>query len=280
MPGELARASARLTARSAGPGAVARFTWPDALPADRLATSAGLLSLAGHPILGDLTDEQRWRLHLREAVQFFSVNVAGERELMAGLAMRLHRGPLAECGDFLQCFLHEENEHSAVFSRFCLQYAGGLYPDRQLRLPRTYAPGEEDFLFFGRVVVFEEITDHFNRTTAADAALCPLVRDIHRYHAEDEARHLAFGHRAVAWLWERAAPGWSAEVRASALGYLRTYAEATLRSYVDPAVYRDAGLPGDPYVLREEALALPDRAALQAAATRRVTRLLDRLEAM
>jgi hypothetical protein len=273
--------SGRLAARSAAvvPDSAPRFSWPAALGGDRLAMSPRLASLFGHPAAAALGDEARWRLHLFEAVHFFSLNIAGERELMAGLAVRLYRGPLAETAEYLQHFLAEENAHSAVFARFCLAYGGKVYPDKQLRFERTFAAGEEDFLFFARALVFEELADYFNQAMAADDELCPLSRAINAYHAEDEARHIAFGRRAVAALWERFAPAWPEETRAKALSYLRGYVDATLRGYVNPAVYRDAGLPGDAYALREEALASPERAALSAEAARRPRRLLDDLAA-
>lgn len=273
--------AARLSARSVGASSrpAARFDWRPELDPDRLTMSDNLISLAGHPMLKDLNDEQRWRLHLYETVHFFSLNIVGERELMSGLAMRLYRGPLADVSEYMQHFLQEENDHSAVFAQFCLRYGRKIYPTREVRFQRAFAPGEEDFLFFAKALIFEEIADFYNHAIARDEELCSLSRDINRYHAEDEARHMIFGRRAVETLWLRFAPTWSSEVRAGALAYLRRYVDATLRTYVNPAVYRDAGLPVDPYQLRDEALALPARGAIRAPVVARIEHTLGKLEA-
>ncbi|WP_394824902.1 diiron oxygenase [Pendulispora albinea] len=257
-----------------------RFEWPDRAPPDRLAMSPGLSMLAGHPLLAELSDEQRWRLHLQEAVHFFSLNIAGERELLTGLVQRLYKGACATVAEYMHHFVHEENAHSVVFSRFCMSYGGVVYPDPQIRFGRDPHPGEEDILFFARVLAFEQIADSYNRRLAGDDALWPLVRGINRYHAEDEARHIAFGKAALVALWERYALAWPEEVRDRVRAHLRAFIDATLRSYVSAAVLRDAGVPGDPYALRREILALPERAALGREATRRTCDFLSRLGAL
>jgi hypothetical protein len=250
-----------------------RFAWPERPPRDRLAMSEQLLPLAALPIWATLDDEMRWRVALAEATQFFSINIAGERELMMGLADRLHRGPSPEVSDYLQHFLHEENAHTFVFVNFCQRYSGKIYPDPQMRLPREYLPGEREFLFFAQVLVFEEIANHYNQHMAADDTLWSLSREINDYHTTDEGRHIAFGRQVVEDLWSEWSPQWSDEGRAGVAGYLARYMEAVLRSYVNPQVYRDLGLP-DPLQLRQEALAAPTWRALAAAATDRVSEFL------
>ena len=114
------------------------FSWPARAADDWPAMSEDLLSLSGHPVVATLTDEQRWRLALLEAVNFFSLNIAGERELMTGLAQRIHRGRAPSLSGYLQHFLQEENAHTVVFSRFCLDYGGMIYAGRQLEFPRRF----------------------------------------------------------------------------------------------------------------------------------------------
>lgn len=254
-----------------------RFAWPERVDPDRFATSAALSPLFGHPLYAELTDEQRWRLHLCEAAQFFSLNIAGERELMTGLARRLFVGPLAPVSEYLQHFLHEENAHTFVFARFCQRYAR-IYPDRAVAVGRPELPGEDDVLFFGRVVVFEEVATWFNLRIARDPGVWGLARQINAYHADDEARHLAFGRRALVELWARFAPSWSADGRDRVRASLRQYLQATLNRYVDPAVFRDAGLPGSALALRDEVLSSPARVALHGAASRRAHTALVALE--
>lgn len=219
------------------------FDWPSRVATDSLAMSEGLLPIAGLAIYRELGDEQRWRLALLEAANFFSLNIAGERELMSGLAQRLYTGRPAFISNYLQHFLDEENAHTAVFARFCLDYGGGILPDRQVRFPREFARGEEEFLFFARILIFEEVAHFHNQANAADPQVWRLAREINRYHAEDECRHIAYGRLQVEDLWERNAAQWSADERRRIGRYLVDYTACVLRSYVNPDVYRAAGLP-------------------------------------
>ncbi len=266
----LQRASTRLIARSirAYSNPHSLFDWPSSAPLNALAMSEALLPLSGHKIMATLSDEQRWRLALFEAVNFFSLNIAGERELMCGLAARLYTTLPVNVSRYLQHFLHEENAHTVVFARFCLDYGGRIYPDRQLRFPRVLRPGEEEFLFFARVLIFEEIAHFYNKRVAGDDGVWRIARDIHRYHAEDESRHIAFGRLLVGEMWERSMELWTADDQKCIAGYLKRYIAATVSSYVNPTVYES--LRGDeaPSVLRDEVLASSHWTALAAESTR------------
>jgi hypothetical protein len=248
-----------------------RFAWPAQAARDRLAMSTELLPMAGHPLYGELDDEQRWRLALLEAVNFFSLNIGGERELIAGIASRLYGNLPAFVSRYLQHFLHEENAHTVVFARFCMDYGGLIFRERAVRLPRQFLPGEEDFVFFARALLFEEIAHFYNRLLADDESLWFLARDINRYHAEDEARHIAFGRLLVADMWERSGAHWSPGERRRIAGDLARYIQSVLRSYVNPDVYRALGLPSG---VRDEILASEHWAALAGKSTRGATRWL------
>lgn len=227
------------------------FSWPAHAAADWPAMSEELLPLSGHPVLATLTDEQRWRLALLEAVNFFSLNIAGERELMTGLAQRIYRGRAPYLSGYLQHFLQEENAHTVVFSRFCLDYGGMIYAGRQLEFPRTYAVGEEEFLFFARVLVFEEIAQYYNQRIAGDDNVWKLARQINEYHASDEARHIAFGRVLLDEMWDRSSQQWSEDQQKQIGEYLHRYMSTVLRSYVNPDVYHSLGLPPS---LRDEVI--------------------------
>jgi len=99
------------------------------------------------------------------------------------------------------------------------------------------------------------------------------------YHAEDEARHLAFGRTVVEALWRKHSPGWGEQGRAQVAGYLKRYLDSLQRLYVSPFVYRDLGLP-DPMGLREQVLALPERKEIERAAAARAVAFLGRLPGM
>src|SRR5207244_844073 len=143
-----------------------------------------------------------------EAVNFYSLNIHGEKALLEGLAHRLYQPDLSEVSKYLHHFLDEENKHMVYFGEFCLRYAGKIYRDRKVAFPREYERGEEDFLFFGRVMIFEEIVDYFNRRMGNDERLSTVAREINRLHHSDEARHLTFGRRIVKELFEQWRPSW------------------------------------------------------------------------
>ena len=193
---------------SAGANRYAGFAWSAPAP-DRLAMSPAFTPLAGHPVYQELNDERRWQLALLEAVSFFSLNISGERDLMRGLEARVAGVVPEHVSRYLPCFLREEAAHTEVFKRFCHTYGGFIFRDRQVRFPQEFLPGEENFVFFARALIFEEIADFYNRKLAADDTLWLLVRDIHRYHAEDEARHIAFGRLYVSTLWDELGKHWT-----------------------------------------------------------------------
>jgi len=224
--------------------------WPDSLEG-QWCMSPELCSLYGTPHWEQMSEPRRRRLSLAGAVNFFSLNVHGERELVGGLARRLYERNGPGCTPYLHHFLDEENKHMALFGQFCERYAGAVYPDRKLAFPREHAPGEEDFLFYARVLVFEEIVDHYNRRMARDGRLAPVVREINRLHHRDEARHLAFGRRRVQELFAAWAPRWHAQTLAGVRRYLADYLVAAWREYYNPAVYRDAGFADAGAVARE-----------------------------
>lgn len=248
----------RLTAASAAAAPV-EPDWPATLDPHGWAMSPEWLSLHGTSACARLDEDAARRLALFEVAHFFSLNIHGERLLMAGLAARLYRRDSGDHDAYLHHFLAEENAHSALFGRFCARYAGKVYPERKLPLPEPEdrPRAERDLVFYARVLLFEEIVDRCNVAQAADVRLLPIVRAIHTRHHADESRHLAFGRQMVRRLAARQAIG--PAVREELHGFLAL----TLREYVNPAVYADAGLP-DPHGLAEEAFACPERRAFRA----------------
>jgi hypothetical protein len=262
----------RLIARSAGTAAnrYAGFAWA-AHPPDRLAMSPALTPLAGLRVYQEFNDERRWQLAMLEAVSFFSLNINGERDLMMGLEARLTGDVPEHVSRYLPYFLHEEAAHTEVFKRFCLMYGGFIFRDRQVRFPQEFLPGEENFVFFARALIFEEIADFYNRKLAADDNLWLLARDINRYHAEDEARHIAFGRIYVSTLWEELGKHWTVEEKARIAGSLKRYLHSVQRSYVNADVYRKLGMAPE---VREEILRSTHWTAIAEQSARKLTRWL------
>ena len=133
-----------------------------------------------------------------------------------------------------------------------MRYAGKVYPDKKMAWPREYAPCEEEFLFFAKVLIFEEIVDVYNVRMSRDERLPAIVRRINLVHHVEESRHLAFGRGLVKELFDRHSPAWPAETLEGVRDYLRSYLVATWKEYYNPDAYRDAGL-ADPLGVYEAA---------------------------
>ena len=228
------------------------LVWPEAIDGAEWFTSPELISAYGTRWYEELDAAAKRRLSFYEAVNFFSLNIHGEKSLVEGLAARLYKKGNDEISPYLHHFLDEENKHMVYFGTFCMKYAGKVYPDKKIVFPRDHAPGEEDFLFFARVLIFEEIVDVYNVTMARDERLSGIARQINLLHHRDEARHLVFGRQIVKELFERYAPAWPAATLGGVRDYLKSYLAATWKEYYNPAVYRDAG-SDSPYELMQEA---------------------------
>ncbi|MFF8998193.1 diiron oxygenase [Streptomyces achromogenes] len=254
------------------------FDWPPALPGDEYWFSPELLSVHGTEYADELSDEQLCALSRWESVNFYSLNVHGIRELLIEVMRRVHTPGFEVPSEFFHHFVGEENEHMWFFATFCLKYGGRIYPDKKLRLPSAgQDPALENFLVFARILVFEQIVDHYNVRLAADTRLHPTVRQLNRIHHQDESRHIAFGVRLVRLLWERlteAGPG--EDVRRTTGRYLSEYLRATMASFYSPAAYRDAGLAAG-FDLRKRLLDHPARQAAHAQVLHKTTDFLNRI---
>jgi len=229
-----------------------QLEWPEVLDAEQWFTSPELLSIYGTERYERLSEAEKKRLSFYEAVNFFSLNIHGEKSLIEGLARRLYKRNYGQVSRYLHHFLDEENKHMVYFGEFCTRYAGKVYPEKKVVFPRDYEPGEEDFLFFAKVLIFEEIVDVYNVKMAKDARLAPIARQINFLHHRDEARHLVFGRRLVKELFDRYAPTWSEETLQGVRDYLKGYLTATWKEYYNPEVYQDAGLAA-PFDIQESA---------------------------
>lgn len=250
--------------------------WPDACATDAWYTSPELISLHGTPAWDDLSEAGRRTLSFWEAVNFYSLNLHGERVLMEGVARRLEQPDLDPVGEYLHHFLDEENGHSVWFGTFCRRYAGRVYPDRTFAFERSYAPGEEDVLFFAQVAVFEELVDRYNATMARDERLVPVARRINALHHAEETRHLVFGRQVVAYLWDRYRPAWGDGTVEGVRRHLGGYLVSTWRAYTNPDAYRDAGL-ADPADLARRTWESPVSLARRVERSRRALGWLEDL---
>lgn len=246
-----------------------RFDWPSELPADAWWMSPEFLSVHGTSLIEDEAILKSLARH--ETVNFFSLNIHGIRELIVAVALRIHTPRFAAYSDFLHHFLGEENEHMWFFAEFCNRYHGRIYP----ALPPfpskdSFSDHWKDVIVFGRIVIFEEIVDYYNKWIGADLRLPAVVRELHRTHHHDESRHVAFGKSFVKHLYDNAMAtdkqgGTCIEVG----NYLKSYLTYSVTSLYSARAYRDAGV-ASPMEVRRAALAHPARQEFHLAAVARV----------
>lgn len=236
------------------------FDWPDAIEPGMPWMSESLTTLAGTPMWDELVREQQIALTKYEAINFFSLNIHGIRELMSEIVLRIHERIYADVSEFLHHFIGEENEHMWFFAQFCLRYGGKLYP----ALPSLQAgsvdhlsPVAREMIIFARILIFEEIVDYYNAHMTTDPALPHIAREINRVHHQDESRHVAFGRMIFVNLLGQVSDRDPAEVPTVA-EYIENYLQYSIGTLYNPAAYRDAGIP-DALGLRRRALEHPAR---------------------
>lgn len=237
----------------------ALFEWPDQLPKDAWWMSRDLLTVYETPYMERLDTETLQALSRWESIHFYSLNIHGIRELLAAVVERIHAPGYASWSEFFHRFIAEENDHMWFFAQFCLRYGSKIYPDKTLKTPDASRDAEtESFLVFARILLFEELVDHFNMRMAQDESLPPIVRQLNRVHHQDESRHIAAGRHFVKALHARVAERLTPDALGELDAYLRRYMRAMIESLYNPAVYRDAGVP-DPYAFRAALLEHPAR---------------------
>lgn len=244
------------------------FTWAPELPEDQYWMTPELVSAYGTQAGADMTEEQLKRLSRWESVNFYSLNVHGIRELLIEVVKRIHMSGFEIPSEFFHHFIGEENEHMWFFAEFCNRYAGKIYTSPSLKLESSQDVEVENFLVFARILLFEEIVDHFNLVLAEDESLHETIRQVNRVHHHDESRHIAFGRELVTVLYRRFSDRLSVEERRELESYLKRYIVFSLNSFYNPAVYRDAGF-ADPLALRAQIMADPVRKAAERKAIRK-----------
>ena len=253
------------------------FDWPDAIEPGMPWMSESLTTLAGTEMWDELTREQQIALTKYEAINFFSLNIHGIRELLNDVVMRIHERTYADVSEFLHHVIGEENEHMWFFAQFCLRYGGRLYPAQ----PALKADSVEhlstvarELIVFARILIFEEIVDYYNAHMATDQSLPVIAREINRVHHQDESRHVAFGRMIFTNLLAQVAKRDPNEVPVVA-EYLESYLQYSIATLYNPAAYRDAGIP-DALALRRRALEHPARIEAHEQVLKRTRKFLSK----
>ncbi|WP_225098621.1 diiron oxygenase [Streptomyces sp. CoH27] len=235
------------------------FSWADELPEDAYWMTPELISAHGTEVEEELGEAGMKRLSRWESINFYSLNVHGIRELIIEVVKRIHMPGFEVPSEFFHHFIGEENEHMWFFAEFCRRYGNGkLYSSPSLQTRADGDPEVENFLVFARILLFEEMVDHYNLRMANDDSLHETIRQVNRIHHHDESRHIAFGRELVSLLWDRLRRTATREQLAELESYLKRYLVFSLQSFCNPQVYRDAGL-ADPLGVRSRVMADPHR---------------------
>lgn len=216
-----------------------------------------------------LPEEQKKKLAFFENINFFSLNIHGEKDLIAGMADRLYGNYSPQITEYIHHFLDEENKHMNWFGTYCMKYAGKIYQENKIAFPREYADGEEELLFFLKIVIFEEIVDNFNVRISRDESVHPTTRQIHKQHHIDESRHLSFGREISKTIFLKHSESWSSEVRAGISEYVSHFIISTWKEYYNPEVYIDSGID-NAYDLMEEAWSHPESRELRESVSKKL----------
>jgi P-aminobenzoate N-oxygenase AurF len=221
-------------------------------PEDAVAGSVGegqlipdeLLSVAGLGL--DLTAEQRLLLSREEVASIADTGVRFESILMAGFAFDILRRNLTD--PRVTYILHEigeETRHSRLFVKMISEIrpaAKNPFDGAIARaLQRVVVPllASMPATFCVAVLTGEEIPDLFQKLASENPATDPFIRNVNRYHRQEEARHLAFARMILPELWRRSSPVDRFLVR-TVSPFL---AQGMFETIVHPGVYRVIGLP-------------------------------------
>jgi P-aminobenzoate N-oxygenase AurF len=241
------------------------------LPDDLVLDAAGL-----DP--GRLDADQVVTLSRQALVAITTAGLEFEAILMAGFGLEIARAD--DYTDpritYLLHELGEETRHSRLFVRMLDQLDPPAPNPLDNRLVEAVGRRAIDqvihrpALLYTMVLAGEEIPDLMQKRAADHPGTDPFVREVNRYHRQEEARHLAFARLRVPEVWAEASPIDRTLVRFVAPALIREMYE----NMIHPGVFAAAGLPGMP--TWRAARNHPGRVELRTAATRPVlAALLD-----
>lgn len=227
-----------------------------------------LLSVGGLDL--DLTPEQLVKLSREEVASIVSEGIRFESILTAGFSMEIVRQQ--DLTDprvtYILHELGEETRHSRLFVRLLGQLAPtAKNPLNTALLNRIQAlvlpllMGMPAF-FCVLVMTGEEIPDLLQKLASEHPDTDAFIRDVNRYHRQEEARHLAFARLILPELWQKA----SRFERFMIRRFAPLMVGGMFDMLVHPGVYETVGLPG--WKTWKAANASPQRLALKHQALR------------
>lgn len=213
------------------------------LPDDLLLPTAGLDE-------GVLSREQLVTLSRQALASITTAGMQFEGILMAGFGLQIaNAGDLADPRVvYLLHELGEETRHSRLFARM-LDQLGPPAPNPLDNWLVTTVSGRvvdqiihHPALLYTMVLAGEEIPDLMQKRAADHPGTDPFVREVNRYHRQEEARHLAFARLRLPEVWERAGTLDKTMVRFLAPTIIREMYE----NMVHAGVFGAVGLPALP----------------------------------
>lgn len=239
------------------------------LPDELLLPTAGLDE-------GVLTPEQTVTLSRQALASVTTAGLQFEAILMAGFGLQIAEAP--DYTDprvtYLLHELGEETRHSRLFARmldqlgppapnpidnWLVENVSSLVVNQIIHNPA---------LLYTMVLAGEEIPDLLQKRAADHPDTDPFVREVNRYHRQEEARHLAFARLRLPEVWERASLFDRSLVRFLAPTIIREMYENMIHAGVFGAV----GLPALP--TWRKARNHPGRVKVRVEATRPVLDVL------
>lgn len=234
-----------------------RFDWPEAIDDNQFWVPEELLTISGTEYESTLSLEMKYALSKWESMNFYSMNVHGERLLVSELASRLYDRSYHLEAKYLYHFIREENDHMAMFAEICSRY-GELLPDARIDLGFRKKPAIEEFLIFARAILFEYYVDYYNKIAGKDGSIPSVIRDINWFHHEDEARHVAFGREILFRLHDAMRKDCTDEEYVQVENYIREYLVNQIELVYSTQVYEKVGIE-NPEVFRKKLLKDPAR---------------------
>lgn len=222
-----------------------RFAWPapDAIARDVLWCNEDLLTTHGTELHETLPRETLVALSHWECVNFFSLNVHGIKDALAFVMQAIYEDRYAAWSEYLHFFIAEENAHMWFFAKFCLDYAGKIYPSPDMPKGTIADPLERDLYMFASTLIFEEYVDFYNHKVGRNDAVPPILKEINHVHHVDESRHISFGRDVVGKLHaEIVARDESGEARRRIQRQIERIFHYFIGQMYNPRAYDDAGL--------------------------------------
>ena len=205
-----------------------------------------LLSIAGLDL--DLTPEQLVKLSREEVASITGEGIRFESILTAGFSMEIVRK--ADLTDprvtYILHELGEETRHSRLFVRLLTSLApearNPLNKPIFNKIQSAVLPLLMSMPAFFCVLVLtgEEIPDLMQKLASEHPDTDDFVREVNKYHRQEEARHLAFARMILPELWQSA----SRFERFMIRHFAPLMVGGMFEMLVHPGVYETVGLPG------------------------------------